>query len=738
MAKRRGSGFWDGAERVAGRIGRVFGALRGISNIPSPSLTSFFAEDHTEHDDGEEILTAHAAVATIPTVYGCVDLLKTNVAKYPLRFYLGDPGGKRTEVLAEKGNIVQLFNSPNAIDTGFIFIEKIAASLDVAGNAYILLEQIGTLVVAMWVLPAHRVEIIPGPNFGAKEYRLHYGGKIIPYQPDQIVHIRYWSPVPGPLGMAPMSPASISYRTQRLSNRWMHSLYLRGGETAGVYLAERPVANAKRERLELKIKQRHQGPEGTGRMLILPPGMKRENTMLTPEQMKLIEATKLTKTDIYEVFGIPPWMKGLKEGASLGQQGAEVDERLFTDNAVEPRCMRIAGGITYLLLRFIEPALHCEFDLSRAHSRRKVMIELIKAGKDATGVACVSVNEWRTGVLGLEPLADAKYDLPPDTPLPSDNAPTGSNADNVNRQSDATRRLLEGARAPQVTEEARAKIDAELARFERLVHAAWVQLFDEQEGRVLVAAGGERAAGESTEQDLINALAATADERAYIVSVFHFILETQGAEALAALEYKLGLKLTFDMDRAGAAEFIRRHVDRALTETTDTTRERLRERIAQVTADGGGLTEITAAVRDVFEGRRANALTIARTETAPAFNFATVSAWQQSGVVETKTWVTVHDGRARIAHLDADGQTVGINERFRVGGELLLFPGDPSQASAGNTINCRCGMLAGVVSEEDGAPSASLREWFARALPSSNGHGRIHNNRLREFLSNGS
>jgi hypothetical protein len=38
---------------------------------------------------------------------------------------------------------------------------------------------------------------------------------------------------------------------------------------------------------------------------------------------------------------------------------------------------------------------------------------------------------------------------------------------------------------------------------------------------------------------------------------------------------------------------------------------------------------------------------------------------------------------------DVDGQKVGINEMFIVGGENLEFPGDPF-GSPGNVINCRC------------------------------------------------
>ena len=55
----------------------------------------------------------------------------------------------------------------------------------------------------------------------------------------------------------------------------------------------------------------------------------------------------------------------------------------------------------------------------------------------------------------------------------------------------------------------------------------------------------------------------------------------------------------------------------------------------------------------------------------------------------SRTWNAVMDSATREAHADADGQTVGLNDTFEVGGESLTGPGDPA-GSDENTINCRC------------------------------------------------
>lgn len=63
------------------------------------------------------------------------------------------------------------------------------------------------------------------------------------------------------------------------------------------------------------------------------------------------------------------------------------------------------------------------------------------------------------------------------------------------------------------------------------------------------------------------------------------------------------------------------------------------------------------------------------------------------GFTAKKEWNAILDDRTRPAHRIADGQVVGIDEDFIVDGEPLMFPGDDSRASIGNTINCRCAAM---------------------------------------------
>jgi uncharacterized protein with gpF-like domain len=93
---------------------------------------------------------------------------------------------------------------------------------------------------------------------------------------------------------------------------------------------------------------------------------------------------------------------------------------------------------------------------------------------------------------------------------------------------------------------------------------------------------------------------------------------------------------------------------------------------------------------------RQRAALIARTETHGAANFGAQEAAKETGLQLRKEWVSASDERTRDSHRRADGQVVGMDEPFRIGGARLMYPGDPD-GPADETINCRCAVAHQVI-----------------------------------------
>lgn len=67
------------------------------------------------------------------------------------------------------------------------------------------------------------------------------------------------------------------------------------------------------------------------------------------------------------------------------------------------------------------------------------------------------------------------------------------------------------------------------------------------------------------------------------------------------------------------------------------------------------------------------------------------AALAEEGITLKKRWRAILDSKTREDHITASGQTVGINQKFIVGGEQCDYPRQ-SSLSAAQLLNCRCGV----------------------------------------------
>ena len=138
------------------------------------------------------------------------------------------------------------------------------------------------------------------------------------------------------------------------------------------------------------------------------------------------------------------------------------------------------------------------------------------------------------------------------------------------------------------------------------------------------------------------------------------------------------------------ARYIRLYSGDKITQITQTTLDDVQRVISQGIEAGLTERELASQIRAYAVTKSlSRAQTIARTETHQASSFVTDEMVKASGIEFEREWVASKGERTRRAHRDADGQRRGMTEPFSVGGELLMYPGDPD-GSAHNVINCRC------------------------------------------------
>lgn len=123
--------------------------------------------------------------------------------------------------------------------------------------------------------------------------------------------------------------------------------------------------------------------------------------------------------------------------------------------------------------------------------------------------------------------------------------------------------------------------------------------------------------------------------------------------------------------------------------------EDVRNELLDGVAQGQSIPQLAARIRGVAAFDPTRATRVARTEVHAAAEAGSLAQVKYAGYETdqvTKEWVSTHDIRTRLTHSLADGQRVGLDEPFDIGGHFLLFPGDPS-GPADEIINCRCTAL---------------------------------------------
>ena len=131
----------------------------------------------------------------------------------------------------------------------------------------------------------------------------------------------------------------------------------------------------------------------------------------------------------------------------------------------------------------------------------------------------------------------------------------------------------------------------------------------------------------------------------------------------------------------------------------------LRDMLAkQFYAEGQAPKALAADIQRIFPmtywGR---ADTIARTETGVAQQLVQHEAFVRDGVPE-KTWHCSFRN-SRETHMAADGQTVGIDEPYFVGGVYMMYPMEEG-APPEECINCNCDSFATYPEDAAGIPDA--------------------------------
>lgn len=141
--------------------------------------------------------------------------------------------------------------------------------------------------------------------------------------------------------------------------------------------------------------------------------------------------------------------------------------------------------------------------------------------------------------------------------------------------------------------------------------------------------------------------------------------------------------------------------------------KKMNSAVLQGILQGESMNDIAKRLLPIVDNNVNSALRNARTLVTQAENSGRLDSYkalEEEGAVLKKVWMATGDERTRDAHLELDGQEVGIDEPFvDMDGNELMFPADPS-ADPATVYNCRCTMVTRIEGVNRDAPSMHEEE----------------------------
>ena len=222
----------------------------------------------------------------------------------------------------------------------------------------------------------------------------------------------------------------------------------------------------------------------------------------------------------------------------------------------------------------------------------------------------------------------------------------------------------------------------------------WEDIFNHQKDKILANIKSSKAINTKgiNIDDILKFLNSN-DESDYmtkqILPTLKDIMKDKGEQVFN----ELNIDTSFNLHDPKVTDWMNEFCGKQITNINDTTKTLVREQLKQGQENGESIPNLCDRINQYFDDTESSRVkTICRTEVIGASNNATLLGYKQSGVVDNKQWLATEDARTRPTHAEADGQVVGIDEKFIVGGEEMDCPGD-MDASPENVCNCRCTLI---------------------------------------------
>jgi HK97 family phage portal protein len=519
--------------------------------------------------------------------------------------------------------------------------------LDVLGEAFWVLDRTNGLGTPSMAWPVPPYWIIDTPRADYPGYKLQIpGSQTIDVPMKDVIWFKEPDPIhPYLRGSSTANALADEIQTDENAAKFINRFFYNNARPSLIVSAD-GLSPESTKRIEEEWNRNNQGIWNSFRVHFLN---RKVDVQVLDQNLQHLQFTELRQAErntIIQVYGVPPEILGIVENSNRAT--IEAADYMMAKWVIVPRLAMFDAHVMLLLVPLYDEALIYKHDDPVPENKEFAS----RVALDANSGAITMVDERRK-MLGLDPLPNGQGRV---FLVPLNYIAVGSPAE-------ATLPEAFPDLPPEGAQEPKVEVAPQTPQPEKMIakQADVTRILFELEGALKRMMGKVRPIYRLTMKEI----------------------------ATSALK-ELGVDDPFNLSSANVLRFLNKQAASKIEGTLKTTRRELRTTLVEGLEARENLAQLAQRVSEVFEDAKgARAWAIARTETGRAANFANVEAYEQSRVVEGKTWLATRDDKTRETHREADGQTVALEEKFTVGDDELDYPLDPA-ADPGETINCRC------------------------------------------------
>ena len=612
-------------------------------------------------------------------VYSCVRLIAQSCAGIPWLLY--EQKKDKLEELDFNHPLLKVWSRPNPFEGFGAWFEAMVSYLLLSGNTYI--ER--TLArpsdkLELYALRPDRMKIVPGNKSNPiTRYEYMVNGNTTPFEPELILHIKYFNPLNDFYGMSPIEASARSIDENNESRKWNVALLQNSAQPSGILSTDQTLSEETRNILREQAVELYGGSKNAGNVFVAEAGLKFQPIGLTPVDMSWLEGSKLSAREIAIAYNVAPELIGDNSSKTYSNYG-EARKALYQETVL-PLMDYLKDAFNNWLVPLWGENLYLDYDKDGIEALQEDQDKLYNRMFGAVDRGIITRNEARE-MLGFQtlkvPEADRLY-------IPFSLTPINEEPTEEEPEKEPTEEPIEEETEKSFSQKKTIFSEEKLAElweykrkhywdpWEKKWKKALKPYFDEQEKEVL--------------KNIENRKAAIRKEDIYEIEQWNkklrklskpLLLEIIKGGVEAAIN-ELGIEVAWNIDNPRVNDWIKEELGNKIKGINDTTLEKLKGTLQDGIDLGEGVDDLAKRVRETFEDARGyRAENIARTETISAFTEGNRQLYQEAGVKQLQFWAAQDERTCEECFLE-HGKKYDIQE---------------AQGVIPKHVNCRCTWVA--------------------------------------------